>query len=454
MTLDPAQSPPLDAPVGVTVPYRLDVWLSGRLIAQLIPAGAGTAALQYLRTTDDMPPTDDMRRVDEGEFSAQSMLSVRLPARSAPHPAVDVRPFLAGLLPEGPVKEELARRAGVTGDDLVGMLDAYGADCAGAVSVVPEGVSPVSAPTEVHWLTSEALAQAVRQLPRAPFAVDIAPQVRVSLAGVQGKLVVVRRGADLGVPLGGAPSTHILKPPAVDGDSERWPGIAWLEHWGLSLLRAAGVPAASSEVLTLDSGYDALLVERFDRQLLENGNIVRRHQEDLCQALGVMPVEKYEGPGRRVSWRLIAELLGRAASEPLVAQLSLLDRMVASIVVGDADLHAKNLSLRLDGLRVSLAPAYDVVPTVVFSDVSDAMALHVDGEVSLTTVRRTSLEAEASSWGIGPRLVRRRIDDVLSRLDAGIAPAIGVVGKVAASAEPGLTVAIEHARRTLDRLAL
>jgi serine/threonine-protein kinase HipA len=444
MTLDPSQVQPPDVPVAPTVPYRLDVWLGGRRVAQLEPAGAGSASLTYL-------PAAHLS--EDVASSGQAMLSVRLPFRDKPYPAVEVRPFLAGLLPEGRVQEELARRAGVVPDDLVGMLDAYGADCAGAVSVVPEGAVPADVASEVRWLTNGALAEAVRQLPRAPLGVGIDPRVRVSLAGVQGKLLVVRRGDALGVPLDGAPSTHILKPPAADESGERWPGIAWLERWGLALLGAAGIPAATAEVLALESGYDALLVERFDRHIGEDGGVVRRHQEDFCQALGVMPVEKYEGPGRRVSWRGIAELLRRTASEPLVAQLSLLDRMVASIVVGDADLHAKNLSLFLDDGRVSLAPAYDVVPTVVFGDVSDSLALHVSGEVSLTAVRRESLEAEAASWGIGPRLVRRRIVDVLQRLDAAIEVALAALGPVSAGAEPGLVAAVGHARATLARLA-
>jgi serine/threonine-protein kinase HipA len=380
------------------------------------------------------------------------MLSVRLPPRDALYPAVEVRPFLAGLLPEDRVKEELARRVGVAADDYVGLLDAYGADCAGAVSVVAEGEAPASSPGQVRWLSKAELADAVAELPRAPLGVGVDPRVRASLGGVQGKLLVVRSGDELGVPLDGAPSTHILKPPAVDASGERWPGIAWLEHWGLALLREAGVDAARSEMFALANGHDALLVERFDRHVDEGGAIVRLHQEDMCQALGVMPADKYQGPGRQVSWRRIAEVLRRVASEPLVEQLALVDRMVASLVVGDADLHAKNVSLRLDPGRVALAPAYDVVPTVVYPDVSPSLALHVSGEVTLTEVRRTSVEDEVVSWGIGSRLARRRVDEVLQRIEMAVPAALAEVDAAPASAKPSLSAAVAHARSALDRL--
>ena len=435
MTLDPRESAP-DAPVEPTVAGRLTVWLRGKPVAHLTPAGGGRAALTYVPESLVSP--------------SDALLSVRLPPRIETYPAVDVAPFLAGLLPEERVKEELARRARVGADDFVGLLAAYGRDCAGAVSIVAEAGEPRFLDDPIRWLTDAELAAAVRELPRAPFGMAVDARVRVSLAGVQGKLLVVRGGDALGLPLDGSPSTHIVKPPPM-ATERRWPEIAWLELWGLTVLRGAGVSAASAEIVTIGE-VDALLVERFDRRRADDGSIVRVHQEDLCQALGVMPSDKYETFIDQMSWRRIAQRVASAATQPLLAQTALLERMVAAVVIGDADLHAKNLTLRLTPEAVDLAPAYDVIPTVAYDDVSTDMALRINGVRELGEVTRDDLVAEAVTWGLGPRFVERRVAEFVARLKIGVLGAEEVMAQPPAAATPAVDRARRHALGTIERL--
>ena len=111
-------------------------------------------------------------------------------------------------------------------------------------------------------------------------------------------------------------------------------------------------------------GRSFLLVERYDRLLMNNGQYSRIHQEDFCQALGVMPDQKYQnesGPDLAQCFELL-----RQATRPNAPQvLRLLDYVIFNVLVGNHDAHAKNFSLLYSGARPVLAPAKARVHTVL-----------------------------------------------------------------------------------------
>jgi serine/threonine-protein kinase HipA len=97
------------------------------------------------------------------------------------------------------------------------------------------------------------------------------------------------------------PTTHILKPPTghFDGHAEN-------EHLCLRLAQQLGMPAAQSRVMRFGEEI-AIVIERYDRQQIGN-QIIRVHQEDVCQALGIMPTKKYQNEGDAGATQII-ELL-------------------------------------------------------------------------------------------------------------------------------------------------
>ena len=102
-------------------------------------------------------------------------------------------------------------------------------------------------------------------------------------------------GGDICLPLGGAPSTHILKPGV-----ERFEGVVSNGALCMKLAAAVGLPAATVETRTVE-GMAYLLVERYDRayrQVAGEAPVLERlHQEDSCQAQGIVSETKYQKEG-------------------------------------------------------------------------------------------------------------------------------------------------------------
>lgn len=333
-------------------------------------------------------------------------LSLSLPLRGpeAPYPPDAARPFFAGLLPEGAVRTAVARRHGLSEGNEFGLLEAIGAECAGAVALLRPG-EPPPAKGGYRDLPDEELRRWLTEAPRGLHLAAGLGEVRLSLAGAQDKLPVYIEGADgdteedgrLLLPLGGAPSSHILKP-EIPG----YPETVENEALCLALAARAGLPAARARLRA--HPVPLLEVTRFDRRRDDAGQLARVHQEDLAQALGVPPETKYEaegGPGLGTAFRLLRE----HSLTPAVDRKALLGWVAFNVLVGNTDAHAKNLSFLREGGGIRLAPFYDLLATRVYSGLSDKLAMKVGGEARPARIQRRHWERLAEQAQIRPRFV-------------------------------------------------
>lgn len=327
-------------------------------------------------------------------------------------PAGFARAWFDNLLPEDERRSAAEHLHSVDRGDTFGLLAAIGWECAGAVSILPEGIQPLTG-SYVPLSEADVLDQ-LDALPRTVVSVD--REARMSLGGVQEKLLLARTDTGWAEPVDGAVSTHILKP-----EPDRYPGLAVAEAWSLHAAGAA-TPSAHASLLEVPGHRATVVVERYDR-VLRGGGIERIHQEDLCQVLGLPPEAKYprsEGPREPTLERLSAILVARAADVP-EALSRLLEQVTLTIALGDTDAHAKNISLLHEGGgTVSVAPFYDAAPTLYFLPTTRRAAMPVAGKWRIDEITAGHLVAEARSWGMPEAAAERVIARTLERFMDGM----------------------------------
>ena len=157
----------------------LGVWLSGALVATIDQDRRGPR-LTY---------TPEAIRL---HGLGTPLLSLSQPVRAERFTQGSVRPFLDGLLPEGEARRIIARDLKVDPDDTVELIALLGRECAGALIIQPldDDRPPGMTTSTAEPLSDEELADLVANLRSAPLGVG--GRVRVSLAGVQEKLVLTR----------------------------------------------------------------------------------------------------------------------------------------------------------------------------------------------------------------------------------------------------------------------
>lgn len=334
---------------------------------------------------------------------ADRAISLSLPASQETFDSAETRPFFEALLPEGALRDQVANRLKLAASDSFGMLAELGRDCAGALQIVE--AKRMSDPPSVRWLEKQQLDELIEELPRRPLGIRADDdRLRLSLAGVQNKAVLVR-DADgrFGEPLSGMPSTHILKPDPADAD---YPGLATNEYYCMRLAARCGLRTAEVE-LALLGGRRCLIVTRFDR-LPSEWPPRRVHQEDLCQALRLTPDFKYQKEGWALpSYRALGELLANHSLVPGQDRLSCAETAVFHYVVGNADAHAKNVSLMhlSDGVR--LAPLYDVLCTVAYPPLNLELAMAIGDELDPDAITSIHWADLADDLGLNARAFAR-----------------------------------------------
>jgi serine/threonine-protein kinase HipA len=287
-------------------------------------------------------------------------LSTSLPLQIEPFDDHKTRPFFAGLLPEGRMRRLIAQQFQVSDQNDFALLDHIGGECAGAVTFLEPGQA-LAAPNQlddVQWLSDEEIVAILDELPRRPMLAG-KDGLRLSLAGAQDKLPVVFDGARMGLPRDGTPSSHVLKP-AIHAVEDS----VLNEGFCMALAEAMQLEPAKSKVHSV-LNRPFLLVERYDRVTDAQGRRQRLHQEDFCQALGVVPEMKYQNEGGPD----LAQCFGlvRRVTRPSAPQiLRLLDYVIFNALIGNHDAHAKNFSLLYSGRTPVLAPFYDTLSTSVY----------------------------------------------------------------------------------------
>lgn len=277
-----------------------------------------------------------------------------------------VRDYFDNLLPDSEgIRRRLAMRYQTASLDPFDLLAELGKDCVGAIQLLKEGDEPTDLYCVKYRPLSESdIAATLRNTTAAllPGRQSDTGDLRLSIAGAQEKTALLWHQDRWCMPEGNTPTTHIFKLPlGLVGNMKADMSTSVENEWLCSLLlEHFGIPVASTEIAQFDD-QKVLVVERFDRRWSGDQQwIIRLPQEDMCQALGVSPLRKYQadgGPG-------ISEIM-EILSHSDHAERDRLNFFRAQIIfwiLAATDGHAKNFSIAIGPQgRYHLTPLYDVL---------------------------------------------------------------------------------------------
>lgn len=332
------------------------------------------------------------------------------------HPVTDIpptrtraHPFFSNLLPEGPLREYLARAAGVDPRREFPLLAALGLDLPGAVTIVAVEVGGPSVSRGAGAPGRTPAAGERTRVARSPDSIHepVAappPPFRFSLPGAQLKLsATIETTGRVRIPARGVGGSWVVKLPTA-----AFPGLPEQEHAMMRLAARVGIDVPETGLVPVGSidglprgmgvahGETALAVRRFDRA--DDGTPV--HVEDFAQVLGAYPERKYVKAG----YGDIAEVVGTLMGEDAACEF--VRRLVFCTLIGNGDAHLKNWAvIHPDRRAPVLAPAYDLVSTVALLE-DDSMALEwADGVRGFADLSEGVLRQLASSARVAQKPV-------------------------------------------------
>ncbi|MFX1679119.1 HipA domain-containing protein [Mitsuaria sp. CC2] len=332
----------------------VEVWLDEHEVGWLKPADALSAS------------TDSPRRLSlaylerwTSEVLAFPLApSLPMPPRGGPgsESTTDaVQAFFDHLLPSGQARSRTFAALGLREDDRYGALRLMGRDLPGAVRLIADGLQRPAGPVQ-RAIDRAELSERLRHRDKSPFAVWDG-QVRGALGGDQDQLAVyVER--DGGWHLADGPqmaSTHVLHPAPSAQDVAGVEGAddqTFNDYFCMRLAARVGLDVAPVQLHRVPE--PVLLVERADRQRLDDGRVRRLHTINACQALGVPPADQ-----DRVSLAQLFSLLAHSPA-PLVDSRALLRWTIFRQLIGSKGTGAADLSFFVDhgGLRVAPAQGF------------------------------------------------------------------------------------------------
>jgi serine/threonine-protein kinase HipA len=374
---------------------RLTVYLNGKRVGSLEQDTSGLIGFRYDETWLIHPDAIPLSR--------------SLPLQPGAFRGKKVRPFFAGILPDEGPREKVAAILGISARNDFAMLERIGGECAGAVSLLPEDMAPPDlADTRLRELSEKELQEVVAELPRRPLMAG-QEGVRLSLAGAQDKLPVVVHEAKICLPLGDAPSSHILKP-----EPDRFPGLVSNEILCMKLASAIRLNVPPVEYRRVGQKM-CILVQRYDRLRGADGTITRLHQEDFCQALGFPPDRKYQEEGGP-PLRDCVSLLREWSTAPVVDIRDFIEALIFNVLIGNAEAHGKNFSILYRGGERRLSPFYDLVCTLAWPEISKNLAMKIGSGKSLDTLTVGDWRDMAQEASLGWPMIRERISEICRRI--------------------------------------
>ncbi len=353
-------------------------------------------------------------------------LSLSMPLSDRIWTGISADSFFDGLLPDDQaVREKIAARERADSAGMFDLLSVIGRDCVGALRFVPEGLDPGD-PEKMAYrpVSDDEIASRIASLGTAPLGIHVdEDDFRISIAGVQEKTAFLRIDGRWQLPLGPTPTSHIFKPAIKEGPhGADFSDTPWNEWLCLAVCRVLGLETANAEVLMFDD-KPVIVVERFDR-LWRDNVLYRLPQEDICQALSVPPIRKYQSDGGPGIVDILEFLNGAVA--PREDRLNYMKAQVVFWLLAAIDGHAKNFSIFLTPGGYKLTPLYDVMSAAPYPELSAhkiklAMAVGSSRHYRIKEIQPRHFYQTGQKAGLREQDMDEIFSDLVARMDDAIA---------------------------------
>lgn len=353
-------------------------------------------------------------------YDGQS-ISVSLPLQQKPFDETATANYFRGLIPEGAARTEFARMLHAGKEEFAPFLERLRDESIGALLFSVDDDEPYRNPSY-----EKAGDNFFEEFANRPLETAVATMgnTRLSLTGAMAKVGLYFDEAkeQWHFPLGGAPSTHIVK--AADGSL--FPHETVNEALCLGAARRCGFPVADCSLIDVGAGEPLLAVRRFDRIFCDDGPTVtdlplplRLHQEDFCQAKSLSL--KYE-PTDANYLGLVAHVAQDNCANAFGERHMVMEYTFLHYLIGNCDNHLKNYSLLYDAnwSTMEAAPLYDVVNTVMYPQIYKEMGVSFGGDRRIDHVTKEAIEGAADKCGIPRSMAMRAFAETADALPGAL----------------------------------
>jgi serine/threonine-protein kinase HipA len=195
---------------------------------------------------------------------------------------------------------------------------------------------------------------------------------KMSIQGVQPKLSAVLNTKEGKFEIVDTGGKYILKP-----QQQLYPEMPENEDLTMKLAKKIGLVVPLHGLVWSKDGTLTYFIKRFDRK----GRNEKVPIEDFAQLAGLSRDTKYN-----YSLEKVVKIIDDYCTFPAIEKLTLFKLVIFSYLVGNEDMHVKNLSIITENNKVTLSPCYDLVnSTIEYIKQDEEIALPLMGKKKYLT---------------------------------------------------------------------
>ncbi|PIP88999.1 MAG: hypothetical protein COW01_15540 [Bdellovibrionales bacterium CG12_big_fil_rev_8_21_14_0_65_38_15] len=303
--------------------------------------------------------------------------------------------FFENLLPEGEAREAIEKSQDTK--SAFDFLKKFGKDCSGAIIVSDSFESPFD-PVKKNELIEIDMKKVYQAIDEKRSVAEVIANLNpgyLSIAGAQDKFSAIVKESHFYLPTNGAPTTHIVKVPICRSGVKE---SVYNEYYCMKLAHLVGMNVPECFVLDNEK-HPLYITTRYDRTV--GKEIKRIHQQDFCQAQGIVSEHKYEakgGPSLKDNYQLIKSHV--TITKRSKALFDYLDWICFNLFIGNNDSHSKNISFLLNNGKIELAPFYDLLCTAIYPKLKRNFSFIIGDRDDASRVGKNQFQLVDESLGL------------------------------------------------------